>query len=232
MSDGDIRILSDVDKLARFDGCAIVIRHADREGQLDSLVTSDQLLTEKGRRRAFELGAGLKRFSKLRFYSSSVPRCVETCERIAEGRGIRPEIVTTGLLGVRAPFMQDPERAYRSMKSIGLVPFIEAYVQGRLDHDIVMSCEEGGKLLLSQAIKEMDKDEGACVFVTHDMIITPFMAYLFGFDFKTLGLVPFLDGFVVGGRDGRYHVRYGEKEVMVRSNGDLISKASEAKGSR
>ena len=230
MSDGDIRILSDVDGLARFDRCAMVIRHADREGQLDSLVSSDQLLTEKGRRRAFELGAGLKQFSKLRFFSSSVLRCVETCKLIAEGRGLKPEIETLDLLGMRAPFMRDPERAYRLMKSMGLVPFIEAYVQGKLDPDVVMSCEEGGKLLLSQAIKGIEEDDGACVFVTHDMIITPFMAYLFGFDFKALGLAPFLDGFVVGGRDGKYRVRYGDKEALARSNGDLVLKMIEAIG--
>jgi hypothetical protein len=57
--------------------------------------------------------------------------------------------------------------------------------------------------------------DGVGVFVTHDMIITPPMAYYFGYDFMENGLVPFLDGVVLYQEGDAFIARYAGREIQV-----------------
>jgi hypothetical protein len=59
------------------------------------------------------------------------------------------------------------------------------------------------------------------VFVTHDMIITPSMAYYFDYDFMNKGLAPFLDGIVLY-EDGKgYVAAYSGKKLKVDASGTV-----------
>jgi len=71
-----LRVLQDLALVPEGKSCALIIRHADRDGQTDRLVSKDEGLNEVGRRRATMLGGALRRFYDLHLYSSPVTRCV------------------------------------------------------------------------------------------------------------------------------------------------------------
>jgi hypothetical protein len=216
-----LRVLQDLALVPEGKSCALIIRHADRNGQVDRIVPKDESLTENGRRRATELGKALKRFDLLRLLSSPIGRCVETCERISDGYGEKVEVETTEFLGMRCPTMLKPEEAYKLMCSMGLHSFTEAYVAGRLDPRIVRSCEEGAKMLFSYAMDQIrGRDNQVAVIVTHDMLLTPALVKYFGFDVRKAGLVAFLDGMVLYSSDYGFRVTYGQKVLKVSKDGE------------
>ncbi|HUL39632.1 MAG TPA: histidine phosphatase family protein [Methanomassiliicoccales archaeon] len=216
-----LRVLQDLALVPEGKSCALIIRHADRDGQVDRLVPKDESLNGTGRRRATELGKALKRFDLLRLLSSPIGRCVETCERISEGYGEKVEVETTEFLGMRCPTMLKPDEAYRLMGSMGLYSFTESYVAGKLDPKVVRSCEEGAKMLFHYAIESIrHKDNLVTAIVTHDMLITPAMVKYFGFDVRKAGLVPFLDGMVLYSSDYGYRVAHENRILKVTKEGE------------
>jgi len=215
----DIRITADIDTIPKGSNCAVIIRHGDRNGPQNQVVRSDEALNPEGAKKAEQLGNDLKRFSDIVSYSSAIGRCVDTCIHISNGYGKKVEPVTTDLLGMSSPFMVDPQRAYALMKQVGLLNFVDQYVHDSLDPSIVMPCPEGMEMLLSFVVGKIERMNGGVgVFVTHDMIITPGMAYYLGYDFKN-GLVPFLDGFVLYEDGDGYIARYDGKEISVSAKG-------------
>ncbi|QLH74540.1 MAG: histidine phosphatase family protein [Methanomassiliicoccales archaeon] len=224
-SEDGIRILRDIHAVPEGSSCAMIIRHADRGGELGQIVRNDEGLNETGIRRARELGSRLTRFNMLKAFSSPVGRCVDTAKLISEGfgQGIVPE--RTELLGMSAPFMVDTKRAYDKMRELGLIGFVDLYVNDKIDRSIALPCGQGMKMLLSYAIEKIkDMDNGLGLFITHDMIITPPMAYYFGYDFRTKGLVPFLDGIILYRTDNGLVARYDGREIPVSEEGTPLEK--------
>jgi hypothetical protein len=218
--DRGLRIERDLAEVPLGEGCALLIRHADRDGALDRVVGDQQGINELGAKRSVAFGRYLRRFGDIGFYSSPVGRCVDTCALIAAGFGKEATIEQTEFLGMRAPFMVDPEAAYRLMGSMGLNPFIEAYVKDELDPRVVMPCAAGTRLFFRYALERMrDRPGGVSIFCTHDIILTPTMVRYFGFDFKAKGLVPFLDGIVLQQHGLGYRALYEGRSLRVAEDG-------------
>ena len=216
----DIRIACDIDRVPKGANAAVIIRHGDRDGPLNQVVSEDHGLSQVGTRRSERLGELLGRFSELRSFSSPVDRCQETCRHIAIGYGKDVEPSVTELLGMSAQFMVDPKLAYRKMKEVGLLGFVDLYVKGSVDRCIALPCSEGARMLFSFVIDNIRPMRGGVgVFVTHDMIITPPMAYYFGYDFMNNGLVPFLDGVVLYQEGDMFVARYAGKEISIAGSG-------------
>ncbi|MCU0861978.1 MAG: histidine phosphatase family protein [Methanomassiliicoccales archaeon] len=217
-----LRILQDLALVPEGRNCALIIRHADRNGAIDALVDAKEGLNEVGRKRSMELGAALRRFDYLRMISSPVERCVETCEAMAKGFGPNHTIETTEYLGMMAPTMLQPGVAYQLMRSMGLHGFVEAYVAGRIDKKAVLSCEEGARMLMAYAIDRLRGATGTALsLVTHDMLITPAMVRYFGYDHRTKGLVPFLDGMVLYESDYGLRLCHAGKVLKVTKDGNI-----------
>lgn len=217
-----LRILHDVALAPEGRSAALLLRHADRNGPQERMVDKNESLNDSGRRRAAELGKALKRFDMLHLLSSPVGRCVETCERIAEGYGEHVPVETSEAMGPRAPFLLRPEEAYNMMRTMGLFSFVEAYVNGRIDPRVAVPCPEGTRMMLSFALSRI-RDAGNCavVMVTHDMVLTPALVKYFGHDVRRNGLVPFLDGFVLYSSDYGFRLAHGGKVLKVTKEGEL-----------
>lgn len=216
----DLRISSDLAAVPKGANCAIIIRHGDRDGALNQVVHQEERLNAIGIRRSEHLGTLLSRFSELRTYTSSIERCVDTCAHISKGYGKQQVPERTELLGMSAPFMLDSKKAYKRMNDLGLHGFVECYINDSLDRSMVLPCNEGTRMLFSYVIERIkDMDGGVGVFVTHDMIITPSMAYYFDYDFMNNGLAPFLDGIVLYQENDGYVAIYSGKRLLVDRNG-------------
>jgi hypothetical protein len=218
----DIRIASDIAAVPKGANCAIIIRHGDRDGVLNQVVHQDERLNVMGIQRSEHLGTLLSRFSQLRSFTSPIERCVDTCVHISKGYGKEQQPERTELLGMAAPFMLDPKKAYKRMNDLGLHGFVECYINDSLDRSMVLPCNEGTRMLFSYVIDRIkDMEGGIGVFVTHDMIITPSMAYYFDYDFMNKGLAPFLDGIVLY-EDGKgYVAAYSGKKLKVDASGTV-----------
>lgn len=223
MNDG-FRILADLSKVPAGSNCALLIRHGDRNGSLAKPVHEREGLNETGMQRSKQFGKMLSGFSDLIAYSSPVGRCVDTCENISIGFGKNVEVESTEFLGMTSPFMVDPPAAYMKMHELGLLGFVEAYVNDSLDRKIVLPCSEGTKMLFSYAINRIKRMSGGVgVFVTHDMILTPPLAYFFDYDYKANGLLTFLDGIVLFEDEDGYSASYAGRSVRVLVDGTVSS---------
>jgi hypothetical protein len=224
MNDG-FRIAYDLSKVPAGSNCALLIRHGDRNGELANVVREQEGLNETGTLRSRQFGRMLTRFSDLVAYSSPVGRCVDTGLNISKGFGKEVKVESTQFLGMSSPFMVDPPAAYGKMHELGLLGFVDAYVSDSLDRKIVLPCSEGTKMLFSYAIERIKKMSGGVgIFVTHDMILTPPLAYFFGYDYKTNGLLTFLDGIVLFEDEEGYAASYGGRSVRVINDGTVLPK--------
>jgi hypothetical protein len=214
------RISTDLSKVPAGSNCALLIRHGDRNGALAKVVNEQEGLNEIGTKRSKQFGKMLNRFSDLVAYSSPVGRCVDTCLNISKGFGKEVEVESTKFLGMSAPFMVDPPAAYVKMRELGLVGFVDAYVNDALDRKMVLPCSEGTKMLFSYAIERIKNMSGGVgMFVTHDMILTPPLAYFFDYDYKAKGLLTFLDGIVLFEDGDGYTASHGGRQVRVLDDG-------------
>ena len=77
-------------------------------------------------------------------------------------------------------------------------------------------------MLFSYAIEKIKNMSGGVgVFVTHDMILTPPLAYFFNYDYKTNGLLTFLDGIVLFEDGDGFTASYGGRTVPVLCDGTV-----------
>jgi|GEM_PF-1031610 len=221
MEDG-FRISADLSKVPAGSNCALLIRHGDRNGELAKVVTEREGLNAIGTYRSKIFGKMLSDFSELIAYSSPVGRCVDTCLNISRGYGREVDVESTQFLGMSSPFMVDPPAAYAKMQELGLLGFVDAYVENALDRRIVLPCSEGTKMLFSFAIEKIKlMDGGVGVFVTHDMILTPPLAYFFDYDYKRNGLLTFLDGIVLYKDGDGFAAIYNGHKVRVHLDGSV-----------
>jgi hypothetical protein len=210
------RILDDLSVVPKDAACILLVRHADRDGPTDRLIGDDIDLNAVGRRRARLLGEGLRGRPMGKLHSSPAMRCVTTCRSVIEGYGAGAPVAVSSFLGLGGPAIIRPKRAAELMTSLGLVPFVEAYVRGELDPSIVMPCSEGTSRLFSWAACKMRTSRaGVSVGVSHDLVLTPMLVQLFGYDIGKKGLIGFLDGVVLYEKGRRVLARFGGKESDV-----------------
>ncbi|HTY47773.1 MAG TPA: histidine phosphatase family protein [Methanomassiliicoccales archaeon] len=216
MAEEHFRILDDLTDVSLDARCAILVRHADRDGSLLKLTPSTVSINPVGEKKAREFGVRLRGRNGLRIYSSPVVRCTRTSECIADGYGQKVEIDTSQMIGTRGPFILKPAEAARIMTELGLIPFVDAYVKRQVDESVFMPCPEGTRRLLSWAWSKASVGEpGPRLMVTHDLILTPAMRHLFDYDVLGKGLIGFLDGFVIWKREGRVLARYASRTIDV-----------------
>ena len=236
----ELRILDDLGKVSKGSNCALIIRHGDRDAMLEKAMTLNKVvvrlnlrsferdskvqLNPLGVERSTELGRSLKGFSELRSWSSPVTRCVDTCRHIASGYGAEIGVERTHFLGMQSPFMAQPQEAYQLMVDLGLEGFVDAYIKDKIDPKVALPCPEGTRMLFAYAIERIRSMKGGVgIFVTHDMILTPALAYYFGYDFKGKGLVPFLDGFVLHETEEGYAARFSGEQIKVSKEGEPLA---------
>ena len=113
------------------------------------------------------------------------------CRATAKGLGCEPEDDTR--LGRHGPWVIDADAAGREFASRGAEAVIRAQVAG-LQLEGMRKPEEAVPLLLSAGLERAARGSGVCV--SHDAVLMPAMAWLFGVDAVGEWLAP-LGGFAV-----------------------------------
>lgn len=180
---------------------ALLLRHAARDESSDP-PPNHAPLTEAGRMAARELGLALAGMLHSVAHSP-VARCRETALQLLAGAGHSRPCRVDPMLGGPGPFVASERIASASFAAIGVVGVMQALMAG---HDVAgfVPAHEGAQTLLSHLVASLGHAEaGVRVFVTHDALLAPTQAWLFGPD---VALPGYLAGLMVW-IDGRGRIR-------------------------
>ncbi|MEN6670755.1 histidine phosphatase family protein [Psychrobacter sp. B38] len=157
-------------------------RHSLRERSDGNGFASYQLpLTPKGRILAKSWGrwlAGHLPYSlDVDSISSPIGRCIDTAQLMQEGAGLRREITHQSLLVEPGSLVTEPEIANPIFKEIGVLNFINRFLQGNLEG--TKNTYQGGLDLLSLFYQHQPQHGHLMLAVSHDTLLSAFLAVMF-----------------------------------------------------
>ncbi len=175
---------------------ALLLRHADRVAFAPGERGDEVPLTATGAARAEALSRHALLEDRARSWceSSSVPRCLSTASHL--GLSARPN----PLLGAPGAFVIDPARAAEAFLRSGTEAVVRDHLAGK-PCSFLRSVEDGARLVL-ECVRELCSARGGIgVFISHDAIVMPVIAWATGERFDGSWLEP-LDGIVIEGMKG------------------------------
>ena len=176
---------------------ALVIRHAEREEIPTGTFGHDVNLTADGASAAEQLGAALSENRALTVVSSPVPRCVQTAEAMLRGAGSTPQVVTDSRLGDPGAFVVDAKAAGPLFLELLIPEIARCQLQDETPPPGMRPTAEGVEILLELATNPLDKKGCLHVFVTHDIILSVFVASIFRSSLEEIEWPGYLDGLLV-----------------------------------
>jgi Histidine phosphatase superfamily (branch 1) len=170
---------------------ALLIRHADREefrpGELGDHIELTAIGEERSR--ALAKHGAIESCPALWGESSPLPRCMSTARHIGVSAASNP------LLGKPGAFVTDAERAGEAFLRLGTGAVVRGHLAGE-GWPFMRSPEEGARLLLADIAARLAARRGAGLFISHDSVVMPVIAWVAGERFEDTWLAP-LDGIVV-----------------------------------
>ena len=157
-------------------------RHSLRERSDGNGFASYQLpLTPKGRVLAKSWGrwlAGHLPYSlDVDSISSPIGRCIDTAQLMQEGAGLNRDISHQSLLVEPGSLVTEPEIANPIFKEVGVLNFINRFLQGNLEG--TKNAYQGGLDILSLFYQNQPQHGHLMLAVSHDTLLSAFLAVMF-----------------------------------------------------
>ena len=157
-------------------------RHSLRERSDGNGFASYQLpLTPKGRVLAKSWGrwlAGHLPYSlDVDSLSSPIGRCIDTAQLMQAGAGLQRQITHQSLLVEPGSLVTEPELANVVFKEIGVLNFINRFLQGNLEG--TKNAYQGGLDILSLFYQHQPQYGHLMLAVSHDTLLSAFLAVMF-----------------------------------------------------
>jgi len=165
----------------------LLARHAEKH------LTGDGTLTNQGLMDALAYGQQLKdhhvAFDVV--ISSPVTRCVQTAEQIIQGLNHPGKVQLSPLLGDPGIFIADDQKAGQAFEDFSVCEVINKMLAGEKLAGFVplaLACNA-----LVDDMKAQMSSHKSVLYVSHDAVIMPFMAYLRGIKhFKEADMIDYL----------------------------------------
>ena len=156
-------------------------RHSLRERSDGNGFASYQLpLTPKGRVLAKSWGrwlAGHLPYSlDVDSISSPIARCIDTAQLMQEGAGLQRSVTHQSLLVEPGSLVTEPEVAGAIFKEIGVLNFINRFLQGNLEG--TKNAHQGGLDILSLFYQHQPQQGHLLLAVSHDTLLSAFLAVM------------------------------------------------------
>ncbi len=156
-------------------------RHSLRERSDGNGFASYQLpLTPKGRVLAKSwgrwLGGHLPYSLNVDSISSPIGRCIDTAQLMQEGAGLQRHIEHQSLLVEPGSLVTEPDIANPVFKEIGVLNFINRFLQGNLEG--TKNAYQGGLDLLSLFYQNQPQQGHLMLAVSHDTLLSAFLAVM------------------------------------------------------
>ena len=157
-------------------------RHSLRERSDGNGFASYQLpLTPKGRILAKSWGRWLAEYLPYSLdvdsISSPIERCLDTARLMQEGAGLKRSIAHQSLLVEPGSLVTEPEIASEIFKEIGVLNFINRFLQGSLEG--TKNAYQGGLDILSLFYQHQPQQGHMMLAVSHDTLLSAFLAVMF-----------------------------------------------------
>jgi len=201
----------------------VLVRHSAREyaPARHDLLTP---LTEEGRLWARRLGEELPKHLTGRAYASPPHRCMETAELVLAGHEARGGAVTRHrpLEALGVFYALDQLKLWQGMRSVGMIPYLTGWFEGRVQPDALMPAHVASRLLLSvlaEKLRSPVAEDQLDVCVSHDMTLHLMRSAL-------LGVPPFacdvayLDGLALFETEGELRLRGLNGDEVTVAAGD------------
>lgn len=154
---------------------SILLRHAERPPIPPGEFGAELSITDAGRKAAERLGRRIG--SKLRgLVSSPVLRCVQTADAIRRGAGVDVTIERDTRLGAPGVWVEDQAIAGRLFLEHGIQSVLTRQIAGEALPGM-RSLDVGAAKLLKLLQSEFDHADGVVLYVSHDSVMAPFLAY-------------------------------------------------------
>jgi broad specificity phosphatase PhoE len=204
---GRVRILeeSDISLIAGGEGfrtVKLVVRHAERPLFKTAKAPNDVSITADGQNEAERLGRLLGHHGLIidRCASSTVRRCLQTAELIAQGNRFPDKVDISPCLGGSDLFNDDEEALMRSFDTLTIEEIIDMQLGGQKVPGMRVT-EEALRIFMGHVLS--DRDRRFELFVSHDLFVCQAVHYLTGTKFSPERCTGFLEGFFIAVRDGR-----------------------------
>ena len=186
---------------------ALVIRHAEREDILAGTFGHDVNLTAEGSQAAEQLGAVLSSNRALSVLSSPAPRCVQTAQAILRGTGSTAQVVTDRRLGDPGAFVvdADAEPAGPLFLELPIPEIARRQLQNETPLPGMRPTSEGVEILLELASTPLGGNNQLYAFVTHDIILSVFVASIIRRPLEDVEWPGYLEGLLLCRSAGRLH---------------------------
>lgn len=174
-------MISSVDLLPIDKRLILFTRHSLRERSDGQGFASYQLpLTPKGRVLARSWGrwlAGNLPYSMdVDSISSPIGRCIDTAQLMQEGAGLQRSITHESLLVEPGSLVTEPELANQVFKEIGVLNFINRFLQGNLAG--TKNVYQGGLDILSLFYQNQPQQGHLMLAVSHDTLLSAFLGVM------------------------------------------------------
>lgn len=204
----------DFSPLIRYKTAGILIRHAERFSIRSVKNPNDALLTEKGKKDAFQYGRWAASLSPAVLRHSPVERCGQTARAIAEGISAAggTAVVAGTMIELGGPYILGKiEELPSIVGQIGFDLFLRKWFDGELPADLMMGLAEAAELQLTAFRSCLDGDGSSQILVTHDWNIMLLREYFFNLKHEEIGAPGFLEGLGLYRKDGNEYLTAGEK---------------------
>ncbi len=206
----------------------VLIRHARRApfAMNQMIEYKDLSILPEGAREARSLGQELRKLDRqIVFFSSPLTRCVETCQEITRGIGnnerVLGEISPSRYLGDPSAYVLDAVKLGEIMRNYeNPIDFLNDWFRGEVSTSAILSPQDGSISLLRWLVDllatyRLIEPRSIIICVSHDLIITAFLASLFEYNYEELGVVDYLDGAVLWLSDESASSDHGLDEYLV-----------------
>lgn len=195
-------------------GIVLFLRHGEREPVAShEFPRHDAPLTHDGRRAAHTLGQQFgSRLGSIR--SSSVPRCIETAQHVLSGSGIDKDVGEDRQLGDPSVFVTDGDLAMESLTSLGFHQAARRLGEGEVLPGFADPDHAAGRFVLL-ADSLLDEQPVVHLLVTHDLMLSTFVARVTGRAIPESEWPGYLHGVMLWREQKGLCLRYREQELVV-----------------
>ncbi|MFW8602375.1 histidine phosphatase family protein [Desulfobacterota bacterium M19] len=170
----------------------LLIRHAEKS------LTGNQDITQNGINSALKYGNKLKQegiqFDEIQV--SPVKRCIQTAEKIIDGLQCNINLQKSHLLGDPGIFVSDDQKAAKLFSDFTVCEVINKIITNEALSGFI-PIDKACKPLIGEIQKKISSNKSV-LYVSHDAIIMPFIAYLNKIKkINKINIVEYLDGYII-----------------------------------
>lgn len=200
----------------------LFIRHAERPEIPHQETGNDLKLTKEGQRQSRDLGLQLGQHIKS-ISSSPIARCMETASNIKLSSESSAGIISSKVLGDPGAYVYDETLAWNNWLEKGSESVLSALMDSKQNPPGLHSVEHGTVELLEYFKPLLTGENGYHICVSHDVMLLPFVAHLFGIDINDVPWPGFLQAVSLEADDKGFIIGYQTLTKHITATSRLVN---------